>query len=105
MEDLEGLPEWAKWTSEAEYLPQQLHEQDMFYTAANIIQGLECRGRLPIMPCIVKGLGLLLRELHHIQFSIADPDHTPSGVPEWFLQSSMTMHWAQYIFDSMTVIQ
>jgi hypothetical protein len=91
MEDLEGLPEWTKWTVEAEYLLQQLHEQDMFYTAVNIICRLESRGHLPVMPCIVKALGLLC-ELHHVQCAIVNPDHSPSGVPEWFLHSSTMLH-------------
>jgi hypothetical protein len=104
MEDLDALPEWAKWTSEAEYLPQQLHEQDMFYAAVNIISRLDARAHLPIMPCIVKALGLLLHELHRVQFAIADPELSPSGVPEWFLQSKMALDWGQYIFHSVTVI-
>ena len=80
-DDVEGLPDWASWSSGAQYLPEPFYKSGGLELAITNIESVA--SEIDKMdPTLVLAFGLALQGLVLGQ-ACQDPSNRPKGIPDW----------------------
>lgn len=100
---------WARWNSPTRWLPEQLYLRDEGFKAfeAFIAYWKKNAKILPTSPDYVEHLalavGLVLRDIHAIQFSVNDPDEIDT-TPPYCEGGPLTIEYADSLFSFLHLI-
>jgi hypothetical protein len=93
------LPPWASWSYPETYLPAEFHTKAGFDKAKALL--LEKPNNNRSLHHLLLGIGLAIRDICAQQE--IEPDTQPDGVPEWVLQSELSILMIDSLLSPHTV--